>query len=150
MAEPVRGASYVVGFMFDSTERSVLLIRKNRPAWQDGKLNGIGGRIEHGESSEQAMHRECLEEVGLDVKSWKQFCVISDERGWHIYFFYAYGPIRQGKAMTDERPEVVDVRAIPSDVIPNLKWLVPMALSMRFERIEKFDVREVGDGTGFK
>lgn len=33
---------YVVGFAFDLTLTMVALIRKNRPEWQMGLLNGIG------------------------------------------------------------------------------------------------------------
>jgi hypothetical protein len=45
--------------------------------------------------------------------------------------------------MTDEEPEVVSAFALPFDVVPNLKWLIPMALSMRFERISSFNVSEI-------
>jgi 8-oxo-dGTP diphosphatase len=142
MSETEAGASYVVGFMFNPMENAVLLLRKNRPSWQVGKLNGIGGRIENGESPIQAMRRECIEEVGIAVDSWSEFCVLSDERGWEIHFLSAVGPILNASAITDEKPEVVSVFELPFDVIPNLKWLIPMALSMRFERIDYFDVRE--------
>ena len=33
---------YVVGFMFDLNYKDVVLIRKNRPVWQQNKLNGVG------------------------------------------------------------------------------------------------------------
>ena len=35
---------YVVGFMFSPDKQFVALIRKNRPEWQAGKLNGIAGK----------------------------------------------------------------------------------------------------------
>lgn len=54
---------YVLGFMFDHEEKHVLLIWKNRPKWQAGKLNGIGGKIEAGETPLQAMEREFTEET---------------------------------------------------------------------------------------
>jgi ADP-ribose pyrophosphatase len=142
VSETEAGATYVVGFMFNPVENAVLLLRKNRPTWQAGKLNGIGGRVESGESPIRAMRRECVEEVGIVVDSWNKFCVLSDERGWRIHFFSAVGPILNASAMTDETPEVVSAFALPFDVIPNLKWLIPMALSMRFERVDHFDVVE--------
>lgn len=148
MSKTEAGASYVVGFMFDPARRSVLLFRKNRPLWQAGKLNGIGGRIEEGETPEEAMCRECVEEVGLHCDTWQRFCVLSDERGWRIHFLYAIGPILNASAMTDEIPETADTLALPDNVIPNLRWLIPMALSMRHERISYFDVREVRDWGG--
>jgi 8-oxo-dGTP diphosphatase len=142
MSETEVGATYVVGFMFDHAETSVLLIRKNRPLWQAGKLNGFGGRIEAGETAKQAMQRECLEETGLDWPQWEEFCVLSDERGWQIHFLWARGPITNATKTTDEQPEIVKVSPLPPDVIPNLRWLIPMALSMRRERIDYFDVVE--------
>ena len=50
MSETKAGDKYVVGFMFNPTEDAVLLIRKTHPAWQKGKLNGVGGRIDHSKS----------------------------------------------------------------------------------------------------
>ena len=43
----------------------VLLVEKDRPAWQSGKLNLVGGKIEEGETPEQAALRELKEEAGL-------------------------------------------------------------------------------------
>ena len=54
--------------MFDDRLDYVALIRKNRPAWQAGKLNGIGGHIEPGEFPIDAMIREFYEETGAKTK----------------------------------------------------------------------------------
>ena len=64
--------NYVVGFAFSEDKRRVLLVKKKRPEWQKGALNGIGGKIEEGEDTETpyiAMHRETKEETGL-VLDW--------------------------------------------------------------------------------
>jgi len=143
MSETVAGARYVVGFMFDENESSVLLIRKTRPSWQAGKLNGIGGRIEEGETPAQAMRREFLEEVGIDSDSWKYFCTLGDERDWQIDFFYTTGPIWDAQPLTDETPEILGLADISrTPTIPNLNWLIPMALTMKHERISSFEIRE--------
>jgi len=52
---------YVAGFLFDETLENVVLIRKNRPKWQAGKLNGVGGHVEARETSIETMHREFKE-----------------------------------------------------------------------------------------
>lgn len=143
MSETIAGERYVVGFMFNPAENAVLLIRKTHPDWQKGKLNGIGGRIEEGESAIEAMRREFLEETGIDHADWRQFCVLGDARQWQIHFFSAVGLIAKAVACTDEKPEIHSAIAIPFEVIPNLRWLIPMALSMRFEQITGFDIREV-------
>ena len=56
---------YVVGFMFDDEMNNVCMIVKNRPAWQKGALNGVGGRIEQLEGPSHAMIREFEEETGV-------------------------------------------------------------------------------------
>ncbi len=37
---------YVAGLMFSKDEKYVALVIKNKPDWQKGLLNGIGGKIE--------------------------------------------------------------------------------------------------------
>jgi 8-oxo-dGTP pyrophosphatase MutT (NUDIX family) len=59
-------ARYVLGFAIIPT-KGIVLIRKNRPEWQAGKLNGVGGKIEPGELPEAAMAREFLEETGFNT-----------------------------------------------------------------------------------
>lgn len=43
----------------------ILLVEKDRPDWQKGRLNLVGGKIEKGETPEQAALRELQEESGL-------------------------------------------------------------------------------------
>ena len=57
--------NYVVGFLFNKDETQVALVRKNRPEWQAGNLNGIGGKMEVGETTNECMQREFKEETGL-------------------------------------------------------------------------------------
>ncbi len=69
---------YFVGFMFDDNMVSVCMIMKNRPAWQNGFLNGIGGRINENETPIEAMTREFNEETGVSTKaeSWVHVCTL--------------------------------------------------------------------------
>jgi len=59
---------YVMGFIFNETGDKVLLMRKNKPEWQAGRWNGIGGKIKEDEFSLEAMRRECEEETGYNRK----------------------------------------------------------------------------------
>lgn len=74
---------YVLGFIFNSDMTQVLLIQKNRTERQKEKWNGIGGKVEPGETPHQAMVREGNEEATMlvaveDIKDgttgWNQFC----------------------------------------------------------------------------
>ena len=56
-----------VGFIFNWDLDEVLLIRKNRPVWQSGLLNGIGGHFEEPDKGDaiECWLREVREECGL-------------------------------------------------------------------------------------
>ena len=41
-------SEYVVGFMLETLSDRVIVIRKQKPLWQSGLLNGVGGKIEAG------------------------------------------------------------------------------------------------------
>ena len=71
-------ALYVAGFLFRAEGTEVALVQKQTPEWQKGKLNGIGGKVELGETPARAMQREFLEETGAEVKDWRAFCGLKD------------------------------------------------------------------------
>lgn len=121
--------SYVVGFRCDRWGK-VLLIEKKRPDWQAGKLNGVGGHIEKGESPLDAMMREFEEETGMKTnsKDWKETVILSGN-GYRVHFFLSVGDLTDCKTMTDEEVVFIDIFSLPlKNVIPNLKWLIPLSL----------------------
>ena len=125
---------YVCGFLFSEDRARVLLIRKRRPAWQAGKLNGLGGKVEPGEDAPDAMRREFREEAGVDVASWQHVLTLrgADDagsgRGWAGHFFRAFGDVDAARATTDEPLEVHPAARVPADTIPNLRWIIPLML----------------------
>jgi 8-oxo-dGTP pyrophosphatase MutT (NUDIX family) len=48
-------------------EPMVLLVLKERPSWQKGRLNLVGGKVEEGETPQQAALRELKEESGFEA-----------------------------------------------------------------------------------
>ena len=118
---------YVCGFLFSPDRTRVLLIRKRRPAWQAGRLNGVGGKVEPGEAVREAMRREFREEAGLDGIDWRPGVVLTGP-DWRGHFFRAFGDGHAARATTDEPLEIHDTAALPPDVIPNLRWIVPLLL----------------------
>ena len=121
---------YVLGFLFTSDFKGVWLIRKNKPEWQKGLLNGIGGKIEEGENQMQAMVREFKEEADLDITDWREFCIITDGKQFEVYCFVAFSELTP-KTVTEEEIVYSEVSALPKDAIVNLNWLVPMGLHSR-------------------
>jgi 8-oxo-dGTP diphosphatase len=125
---------YVCGFLFTPDRDRVLLIRKRRPAWQAGKLNGLGGKIEPGETALEAMRREFREEAGVDVTEWQHVLTLSGEddagsgRGWAGHFFRSFGDVDAARATTDEQLETHLTATLPRDTIPNLHWIIPLML----------------------
>jgi len=120
--------SYVLGFLFSKNKEIVWLIEKNKPEWQMGLINGIGGKIEYDELPSDAMKREFNEEAGLIIDDWKQYAVFTDKRGYEVYCYYALSDER-AKTMTDEKIWRYYTNSLPLTMIPNLNWLIPMALS---------------------
>lgn len=140
---------YVVGFMFNEKKDKVLLIRKNRPEWQKGRLNGVGGHIEEYDRNEnQAMIREFREETNILHYGWKHFANIIrnnyDDKDYNVYFYYSISDIMyEYENATDEVIEIVSLDSFPrNDVIYNLNWLIFFALDKSV--VEPVIVYDVG------
>ena len=120
---------YVTGFLVNPDTNKVCLIKKNKPAWQKGRLNGVGGHIEAGESPKDAMTREFWEEAGEDKIVWRQFLFVTGKE-YELYCFTAKADsnnIKKIHTMTDEIIDWFPVEALPENILANLKWLIPMA-----------------------
>jgi 8-oxo-dGTP diphosphatase len=129
------------------------LIRKNPPAWQAGKLNAVGGKIEKGETPREAARREFLEETGVDLSHAGLEHVLTlsggDDFGsgeaWRGYFFRAFGDVGTARSLTDEKVEVHPVRPWRQDTVPNLRWMVELMLDDEVVA-GKYAVEVVGRG----
>lgn len=127
---------YVVGLRFSLDLKNVALIRKLKPTWQAGLLNGIGGKIEDGETSEGAILREFEEETGLQtsIEQWHRFHHMrgtnNDGRAFQIEFFCSIGNLLYLKSPEAEKIEIWEAARIGSgeqNTIGNLPWLVMLA-----------------------
>ena len=126
--------TYVVGFLFNQDRNKVALIKKLKPQWQKGLLNGVGGKIEAGETSKEAMIREFREETGVDTSDldiWDKYAVIEFPKAT-LNVFRAFSD-RVYDVKTVEKEEVsilyvADLPMIPDQLIYNIVQLVTKAL----------------------
>lgn len=124
---------YVVGFMFNPERDKVALIRKTKPKWQAGLLNGIGGKVEIGEFNLDSMLREFNEETGYCTlpETWHHFATLAEGDSWVVDFFFTHGDLTKLKSMEEEKVEIVLVSEIGlrrKDMVENLPWLIALAL----------------------
>lgn len=125
------GTHYVLGFLFTPDYERVLLIRKAKPEWQKGLLNGVGGKIELADHWPLlAMRREFNEETRINASFWLQFAVMQSE-GWtvHCYVSHLRRELMTGYEGSEQEPvDLYEIAALnPSACVPNLMWLLPMA-----------------------
>ncbi len=146
---------YVVGFFIEGSIDNglVVLIQKNRPAWQAGKMNGVGGKIEIGELPITAMVREFWEETGYTVEEgrWNKFAEIIDDNAY-IHFYWAEAQnmpngeseLRMCQTNTDEAVvirSINDITANNANYIHNLPWLLNMIPSLKVNGHSFYQVR---------
>jgi len=119
----------VVGFIFSQDKKSVYLIRKEHPEWQNGRLNGIGGHIENGEKSVDAMKREMFEESSVNIDNWNFVCTMNGD-SWYLYVYTAFLPVNQKiESKTSEIINAYEIcRLNEEKIISSVSFLVPMCL----------------------
>lgn len=120
----------VVGLVFDPSRNFVaMILKKTGPACVVGNWNGIGGKMDPGESPLAAMVREFKEETGLHLPGamWTQFAT-GEADNYDLHFFWA------------ETPDIHDVRTVEKEIVRvwhvddlmrernvmhNMRWMVP-------------------------
>lgn len=98
MSDKTRTHEYSVCFLFAPDGWSVLLQTKNRTSFA-GKLNGVGGKLERGETMLACARREIREKTGVDVPESKlvpvavttlnEDCALDDAASRCVLHFFA-------------------------------------------------------------
>lgn len=106
--------------LFLVKDGQILLAMKKR-GFGVGKWNGVGGKIEPGETIEQAMIRECQEEIAVTPLSWQlvaehDFAQDADtDDPWHMYGYVYVCKSWEGEPVETEemRPKWFSTDSIP-------------------------------------
>lgn len=121
---------YVLGFAFTPDDK-VALIQKTKPQWQAGFFNGVGGKLKAGETPEQAMSREFLEETGVQIASdmW-EYRGLMVGSGWRVFVYTVMSTrVNSVRTMEEEKVELVPMPLIPmTNVISNVPVLLSLCL----------------------
>lgn len=122
---------YTLAFIFNEDLSKILLIEKNRPEWQKGFLNGIGGKCEPNEPPLQCINREVFEECGLNNIIFNKIGIIDGIE----YVVYVYNARISHKifnvaiSKTDEKISSYDIKNLESkNLLPSVKYLIPIAM----------------------
>ena len=121
---------YTLGFVFNDSLKRVALMEKKRPDWQKGRLNGVGGKIEPGESSIACIVREVREESGLESKSrdWTHIALLKGlDWKMDVYAYSHKGKESAVHTLTDEKVRWFDVMRLPRTALANVPWLVNLS-----------------------
>lgn len=135
---------FTLGFVFNADLAKVLLVHKQRPDWQSGRINGIGGKIVGDESALNCIVREWKEESALAIQpeNWIRYALIKQLEGNVVVFASKFtGDMSEATQNDYEMIEWFDITNLPQNSLSNLIWLVPMA--KQIIEGKKFDVKIV-------
>lgn len=134
VAKPLRQATLV----FLCKENQVLLAMKKR-GFGEGMWNGVGGKLNDGETAEQAAIRETEEEIGVKVKNLNHiatldfyFPLVPADKNWNQQVMVYFAQTWDGEPAESEemRPEWFNIGKLPLDEMwPDDRYWLPAALA---------------------
>lgn len=124
---------FVMGFHFNKSKTNVLLVEKQKPNWQAGHHNGIGDKIDETDVSPlAAMRRECEEKTTIVDVNWEHVLTFVCPGGT-VFVYRAFSKLKDDDIPflqpEEEHLAIWPVNALPSTMMNNLKWIIPVCLS---------------------
>ena len=119
-------------------DNMVLLALKKR-GFGEGKYNGVGGKIENGETAEEAMIRETKEEICVTPIEYEQVGIVEfdefikgEKKNLVFYLYIATKWLGSPKESDEMKPFWFDINNIPYDkMFTDDKYWLPLVLSGR-------------------
>jgi 8-oxo-dGTP pyrophosphatase MutT (NUDIX family) len=101
-------------------EGSRILLGMKKRGFGEGKWNGFGGKVEPGETIEEAAHRELKEECGIEVARMEHAGMIDQSIAGNpvireIHVFRASGVLGEPSESDEMAPQWFDVSELPYD-----------------------------------
>ena len=124
----------VICYIKQDNKTLMLYRNKKENDYHRGKWNGVGGKLEQGETPQEAVIREVKEETNLIVKNpflkgMITFPLFSNNEDWYVYLFEAYkftGNItkncKEGELFWVNNNEIKDLSMWEGDAY-FLKWM---------------------------
>lgn len=121
---------YVLGAMFNDDLTKLCLILKKTPSWQAGQYNLVGGKVEDGETGNQAMAREFLEETSVDTspESWLPVVTSKGPDFTIDVFSISTSEIDNVTSVTDEQVEIFNLEDLPPNLVHQTDEYIKRAL----------------------
>ena len=145
---------------FIKQENRILLLNRERSSWM-GRWNGVGGKLEIGETPEQSIKREVLEETGIRLEkvidkgivTWE----VDEEYIGGMYLFFAELPTDYHISVPQKTDEgILDWKDISwvmdpenEGVATNIPYFLPKMISDK-KKYEHFCVFKGGQMVGYK
>jgi 8-oxo-dGTP diphosphatase len=142
--QPYLGPDIGYVLLIARVKGQVVVIRKNRPAWQAGRINFPGGKIEPNESPLEAAVREMAEETGvaLTMDQLRPVGLMAKDGAFAIFAFAAESDdFSRVQSLTDEEVSLLDVSELSSpQCLDSLAWLYDRAFNGH-SACERFEFR---------
>ena len=140
-----------LSLLFLRRDNEILLAMKKR-GFGEGKWNGVGGKVEEGESIEQAMIRETQEEIGVTPTVFEKVADIRFDEYFkgeptlmHVHIFIATEWTGEPTESEEMAPKWFNLSEIPYDVMwsDDPYWLPEVLKGNKISADFKLDAADV-------